>query len=198
MAEPVLVGGEAYQIPLIGEVKNNKGEPYLWLVECFNHSNDNLDPLELCIAKTWGCQITDPSLGHVFDETTWEVLIGEKVFGQDLPPRWVIAVSRDQLILIDRQKWASSRMIRFDLDILFGENDPDALLATVTLLHKEHTCPNGGVTPYLDDLDENSHKHAHEVSDDLKYALRKSIELIGNEAIYWNKTIGRGVFKGKN
>ena len=197
MAEPVLVGGEAYQIPLIGEVKNNKGEPYLWLVECFNHSNDNLDPLELCIAKTWGCQITDPSLGHVFDEITWEVLIGEKVFGQDLPPRWVIAVSRDQLILIDRQKWASSRIIRFDLDILFGENDPDALLATVTLLHKEHTCPNGGVTPYLDDLDENSHKHAHEVSDDLKYALRKSIELIGNEAIYWNKTNGRGVFKGK-
>lgn len=197
MAEPVLVGGEAYQIPLIGEVKNNKGEPYLWLVECFNHSNDNLDPLELCIANTWGCQISDPSLGLVFDEKTWEVLIGEKIFGQNLPPRWIIVVSRDQLILIDRQKWVSSRMIRFDLDILFGENDPNSLLATVTLLHKEHTCPNGGGTPYLDDLDDNSHKHAYEVSDDLKYALRKSIELIGNETIFWRKTRNKGIFKGK-
>ncbi len=197
MTEPVLVGGEAYQIPLIGEVKNNKGEPHLWLVECFNPNDEEADPLELFISNTWGGQISDPSLGYVFDSETWEVLIGERIFAQDLPPRWVIVVSRDQLILIDRQKWAASRMIRFDLDVLFGEYNPDALLASVTLLHKEHTCPNNGGTSYLDDLDENSHKHAYEVSDELKYALRKSIELIGNEAIYWRKSRNEGIFKGK-
>ena len=197
MTEPVLVGGEAYQIPLIGEVKNNKGEPYLWLVECFNPNDEEADPLELFISNTWGGQISDPSLGYVFDSETWEVLIGERIFGQDLPPRWVIVVSRDQLILIDRQKWAASRMIRFDLEVLFGEYNPEALLASVTLLHKEHTCPNNGGTSYLDDLDENSHKHAYEVSDELKYALRKSIELIGNEAIYWRKSRNEGIFKGK-
>ena len=88
-------------------------------------------------------------------------------------------------------------MLRFDLDILFSEYNPDALLAAVTLLHKDHTCPDDGGTPYLDDLDENSHKHAHEISDDLKYALRKSIELIGNETIYWRKTRNEAIFKGK-
>jgi hypothetical protein len=35
-AEPVLIGGEAYQIPLLAEVNNAKGEPWLWVVECFN------------------------------------------------------------------------------------------------------------------------------------------------------------------
>ena len=113
-------------------------------MECFNPNDEEADPLELFISNTWGGQISDPSLGYVFDSETWEVLIGERIFGQDLPPRWVIVVSRDQLILIDRQKWAASRMIRFDLDVLFGEYNPDALLASVTLLHKEHTCPNNG------------------------------------------------------
>ena len=28
---------------------------------------------------------------------TWEELISGRVFGQEIPPRWVLAVSRDQL-----------------------------------------------------------------------------------------------------
>jgi hypothetical protein len=202
-AEPVLIGGEPYQIPLLGEVSNAKGEPWLWVVECLNASDEPADPLELTIATSWGCQIDDPALGAVlpgaegWGSETWEELISERVFGQEIPPRWVLAVSRDQLLLIDRQKWAASRLLRFELDTLLGENNPDALLAAATLLHREHTCPTGGGTPLLDELDENSHKHAYEVSGDLKYALRKSIELLGNEAIHWRKEQREGVFKGK-
>ena len=186
-AEPVLIGGEAYQVPLLGEVSNAKREPWLWVVECFNPSDEPADPLELTIATSWACQINDPSLGLVLEGETWEELISERVFGQEIPPRWVLAVSRDQLLLIDRQKWAASRLLRFELDTLLGENNPDAVLAAATLLHREHTCPTGGGTPLLDELDENSHKHAYEVSGDLKYALRRSIELLGNEAIHWLK-----------
>ncbi len=201
--EPVLIGGEAYQIPLLGEVNNAKGEPWLWVVECFNPSDEPADPLELTIATGWACQIEDPSLGTVLTDAggqgseSWEELISERIFAQDIPPRWVLAVSRDQLLLIDRQKWAASRLLRFELDTLLGENNPDAVLAAATLLHREHTCPTGGGTPLLDELDENSHKHAYEVSGDLKYALRKSIELLGNEAIHWRRSKGEGVFKGK-
>ncbi len=38
---------------------------------------------------------------------TWEELISERVFGQEIPLRWILAVSSDQLLLIDRQKWAA-------------------------------------------------------------------------------------------
>ena len=195
--EPVLIGGEAYQVPLLAEVSNAKGEPWLWVVECFNPSDEPTDPLELTIATSWACQIHDPSLGKVLEGETWETLISERIFGQEIPPRWLLAVSRDQLLLIDRQKWAASRLLRFELDTLLGDINADALLAAATLLHREHTCPSGGGTPYLDELDENSHKHAYEVSGDLKYALRKSIELLGNEAIHWRRSRNEGVFKGK-
>jgi hypothetical protein len=125
---------------------------------------------------------------------TWEQLISERIFGQAIPPRWVLAVSRDQLLLIDRQKWAASRLLRFEPNPLLGETNPDASLAAATLLHCEHTCPSGGGTPLLDELDENSHKHAYEVSGDLKYALRRSIELLGNEVVHWIKGKKKGVF----
>lgn len=196
-AEPVFVGGEPYQVPLLAEVTNTKGEPWLWAVECFNPSEEPTDPLELTIATSWACQIDNPALGLVLEGETWEELISERIFGQEIPPRWVLAVSRDQLLLIDRQKWAASRLLRFELDVLLGDNNPDAVLAAATLLHREHTCPTGGGTPLLDELDENSHKHAYEVSSDLKYALRRSIELLGNEAIHWRRSKGEGVFKGK-
>jgi hypothetical protein len=129
-AEPVLIGGEAYQIPLLGEVSNAKGEPWLWVVECFNPSDEPADPLELTIATNWACQIGDPSLGTVLTDgdgqgsETWEELISERIFGQEIPPRWVLAVSRDQLLLIDRQKWAASRLLRFELDTLLGRHQP--------------------------------------------------------------------------
>jgi hypothetical protein len=43
-AEPVLIGGEAYQVPLLGKVSNAKGDPWLWVVECFNPSDKPADP----------------------------------------------------------------------------------------------------------------------------------------------------------
>jgi len=52
------------------------------------------------------------------------------------------------------------------------------------LLHRESVCPAEGLS-LLDTLDENSHKHAFSVSEDLKYALREAIELLGNEAVYY-------------
>ncbi|TGG96238.1 MAG: class I SAM-dependent DNA methyltransferase [Aphanocapsa feldmannii 277cV] len=195
-AEPVFVRGETYQVPLLAEERNARGEPLLWAVECFNPSDEATDPLALAIATTWGCQIHDPSLGMVLPDDSWETLISERVFGQETPPRWLLAVSRDQLLLIDRQKWAASRLLRFHLDTVLGENNPDALLAAATLLHRQHTCPPEGGTALLDELDENSHNHAYAVSSDLKYALRRSIELLGNEAIAWLKQQREAVYRG--
>ena len=43
-------------------------------------------------------------------------------------------------------------------------------------------CPADQVS-LLDRLDENSHKHAFAVSEDLKYSAREAVELLGNEAV---------------
>jgi len=52
--------------------------------------------------------------------------------------------------------------------------------------------------PLLDNLDENSHKHAFSVSEDLKYALRESIELLGNETTQYLIKHGKVNYTGKN
>ncbi|EBV0129359.1 class I SAM-dependent DNA methyltransferase, partial [Salmonella enterica subsp. enterica serovar Derby] len=87
-----------------------------------------------------------------------------------------------QLLLLDRTKWAQNRLLRFDFEEILSRRETDTLKATSVLLHKDSLLPGSGA-PYLDSLDDNSHKHAFGVSEDLKYALRESIELLGNEAM---------------
>ena len=63
--------------------------------------------------------------------------------------------------------------------------------AMSVLLHKDSLCPDDGKV-LLDELDEQSQKNASGVSQDLKYALRECIELLGNEVLYDMKTrLGR-------
>ncbi|MBK7660138.1 MAG: hypothetical protein IPJ28_13795 [Betaproteobacteria bacterium] len=51
---------------------------------------------------------------------------------------------------------------------------------------------------YCDTLDDSSHKHAFEVSTDLKYALRECIEIIGNEAIRYKREVAKGKVFDRN
>lgn len=44
---------------------------------------------------------------------------------------------------------------------------------------------------------EDSHRHAYEVSSDLKYSFRTSIELLGNEVIKWRQSRGEDIFNGE-
>jgi hypothetical protein len=105
-----------------------------------------------------------------------------------------MVVGFEQIVLIDRHKWGSSRLLRFDLDKIFDENDGESYLATAMLLHRDHLCPLEG-TAWLDTLDENSHRHTYGVSESLKFALREAIELLGNEAVwYWGEVKKKRVY----
>ncbi|HGY0450984.1 TPA: hypothetical protein ACNUGO_004695, partial [Salmonella enterica subsp. enterica serovar Derby] len=95
---------------------------------------------------------------------------------------FVLLLGNRQLLLLDRTKWAQNRLLRFDFEEILSRRETDTLKATSVLLHKDSLLPGSGA-PYLDSLDDNSHKHAFGVSEDLKYALRESIELLGNEAM---------------
>ena len=174
-------------LPIIAEVNRNNNSPQLWIIEGFNNSSDPCDvlSLELQIEQYQGLEDIE---GEKLQDLTLEKLLTDYIFAQNNPPRWVILISIDQLILVDRHKWNASRLLRFDLAQLLEERDKDSLLAVATLLHREHTCPADG-TALLDTLDENSHRHTYSVSEDLKYALREAIELLGNEAVYYKKTV---------
>jgi hypothetical protein len=173
----VKVLDEDYLLPIAVEVTRSNGTPLLWVVEGVN-LGDNLGILANSV------QFPDGEIGT----DTLEDILNDRIFTIAEPPRWVILMSVDSIALIDRAKWNSSRLLRFDLGELFRENDPNALLAAATLLHREHTCPSEG-TALLDRLDENSHKHTYSVSADLKFALREAIELLGNEVLHYRRYV---------
>lgn len=112
---------------------------------------------------------------------TWADLLGDAVFGADQPPRYVLLLGLDEWLLLDRYKWPNNRALRFNWPDILDRKDADTLKACAALLHQDSLAPGEG-NSLLESLDENAHKHAFGVSEDLKYALREAIELLGNEA----------------
>lgn len=169
---------EDLEIPVLSVVPNNEG-PKLWVLGALDTEKEGVDPLLLELKKDQF--IGEGPHADSLRNTSWYELINDVVFKQDEPPRWVLLLSDRQCILIDRYKWLQNRLLRFDLDEILGRKDDITLKATAALLHQQSLVPEQG-SSLLDNLDENSHKHAFGVSEDLKYALREAIELLGNEA----------------
>ncbi|MDF1637671.1 hypothetical protein [Alcanivorax jadensis] len=155
----------------------------LWVLGALDQNNEGEDPLSLTLHTS---QFVGPGPHHdKLKGSDWYSILNEVVFRQnphnENPPRWVLLISDRQGILIDRYKWSQNRMLRFDWEEILGRRDDKTIKATAVLLHRDSLAPREGQSR-LDSLDENSHKHAFAVSDDLKYALRQAIEQLGNEA----------------
>lgn len=112
---------------------------------------------------------------------TWATMLSDAVFGADNPPRYVLLVGLDEWLLLDRYKWPNNRALRFNWADILDRKDADTLRACAALLHQDCLAPGEG-SSLLERLDSNAHKHAFGVSEDLKYALREAIEILGNEA----------------
>lgn len=195
------------ELPLLGELRTAQGEPLLWILEAqaLNEGDEfDADPLSLAIhpaqLSSLGATPVPKRLTDA-DAPDWQKLLSTAVFTQARPPRWVLLAGPFQWLLLDRAKFAQHRLLRFDWVELFTRREAETLKAVAVLLHRESLFDAQGQS-LLDTLDENAHKHAYGVSEDLKYALRECIELLGNEAarqlIEQAREKGKGIFTGKD
>jgi len=197
--------GNDLELPLLAELRDNHGQPLLWVIEALADDEQDADPLSMGIHRQQLLSINDTpvpkNLERKNQDNHWQHWLGSKVFSQTNPPRWVLLCSARQWLLIDRAKFAQARLLRFDWLELFTRRETDTLKAVAILLHKTSLLGDQGQA-LLDTLDENAHKHAYGVSEDLKYALRESIELLGNETarqLIEQARAGKvGIFSGKN
>jgi hypothetical protein len=166
---------DGFQVPLLAKVNKSDGLPYLYIVESF--CEDECDILTTTLKKE---QLNE--LDSYNSELNFDSIITSHIFTQNFPPRWLIIMNTYQIILIERLKWAQKRYLRFDLKDIIERKEDNTLKAFCVLLHKSTIAPTDGLS-LLDTLDENSHKHAFGVTEDLKYSLRSAVELLGNEAI---------------
>jgi len=177
------------------------GNPFLWVLDAPFPMGDEdaADPLD-----------TPPLVEQVFAHVdsavrpksrerrgraaTWREILDERIFRLDGSPRWVLFLSGTEALLIERRKWPQGRYLRFDLGELFGRKHASALRAMAGLLHRDVLAPESGLCLH-DTLDENSHKHAYAVSGDLKHGVRRAVELLANEAVYYRREVQKqGVF----
>lgn len=185
---------DSLSVPVYLEMTKSNGAPLLWallsaskepdagIMESFVFNADDVD---------------DDAAGTLYKgilgEMPNEDLVTKILFGSAESPRFVLLIGMNQIALIDRNKWNEKRYLQFELEEIFSRLENTTLQAMAVLLHKDSLCPDDGKV-LLDELDEQSQKNASGVSQDLKYALRESIELLGNEVLYDMRTrLGRNL-----
>lgn len=172
--------------------------PKLLIIPAYQPGREEDDPLDHKLIAAHYCGLEIPK---AFEKLTWLEIISEALFGTDQPPRFVILVGFKEWLLLDRYKWPNNRLLRFDWTEILDRKETYTLQAAAALLHHDTLTPNQGAS-LLDGLDENAHKHAFGVSEDLKYALREAIELLGNEAVQQLRqkaqTNKQGFYTGKD
>ena len=174
------------EVPVLSAAGGKAGAPALLVLGAYDPEAEGEDPLGL---KPHPLQFHgEAPPPEALLRETWDEVVTRRIFGQDHPPRWLLVLSFSRVLLIERGKWTHNRLLRFDLDEILGRREDATLKAAAALLHRDCLLPPEGQS-LLDSLDENSHKHAFAVSEDLKYALRESIELIGNEAIRYLREV---------
>lgn len=180
-----LVDGRA--LPLLAAMDRPDGAPQVWILAATTPADAEGDLLARPILL--------PGDDPAADVPTDTARLQERVtgiFGLEHPPRFLVVAGETEWLLLDRGKWPEQRLLRFDLIDILDHREAATLRAVAALLHKDSLAP-GASTSLLDRLDENAHKHAFGVSEDLKGALRACIEKLGNEALRWHRAQHPGV-----
>ncbi|WP_298727887.1 Eco57I restriction-modification methylase domain-containing protein [Pseudomonas sp. ESBL2] len=174
------------ELPVLATYRDAKHQPLLVIAAAIAGVDDEeLGSLQL------KPQAADSQSKSRQADSDWEDALSRRLFADDHPPRWVLLIHHEEWLLIERSKWGRKALLSFKLPDLFGPRDDKLLRALAALAGSQSVLPAEGGVALLDSLDDNSHKHAFEVSTDLKYALRECIELIANEAIWYKRTVAK-------
>lgn len=196
--QEIVEDAEGNSLPLLVRVYDARNEDALWVVEAIQPAGEDFKtgPLGLPIVPEQVLAGAGPDAERTIDE-----VITKGIFNLDGAPRYVIVLSLSEAVLVDRFKWGQSRVLRFNLETIFTRKEPSTLSVTAAILHRASIVPMAGRS-LLEEIEEESHRHAYGVSSALKAALREAIELLGNEAarLIADKRRGRreAIFEGEN
>jgi len=129
-------------VPVYMEVQKANGSPLLWVLLCHANEKDS----NLLQGYSFDSAAFDDDPPHIpqITETNNEELISKIFFSLNEPPRWLLLIGINSVVLIDRNKWNEKRYLLFDLDEIFSRREESTLQAVAVLLHNESLCPNDG------------------------------------------------------
>jgi hypothetical protein len=106
-------------------------------------------------------------------------------------PHYIMVLGGNIVYLIEVEKWFRGSYLSFDIEELFFESTlgkRQYYSLFYLLLSKEMLSPDSELV-LMDQLDEDSHKSAYEVTKDLKEGIINAVELLANESLYFQKDI---------
>jgi hypothetical protein len=119
------------------------------------------------------------------------------LFEPHLRPKYILLLAGNIVYLLEQEKWFRGSYLVFDLEELFTEatanRNANYYALIYFLLSKESLTPESNMV-LLDQLDEDSHKSAYEVTKDLKEGIIHAVEALANEALYFQKNVLQEVF----
>lgn len=168
-------------VPTLARVFDGDGHDRLWIIEAPVPGKDDeaIDPLSLTFSSE---QQSASGSNEIDTRSPIETQISTGIFNLETPPRFVIVASPSQLVLVDRNKWASRAVLRFDLQEIFSRTDKPTFQAMACFLAREARVPRTGI-PLAERLEEEAQRHANAVTSSLKKTVREAIEILGNEVL---------------
>ena len=105
-------------------------------------------------------------------------------------PHYIMLLAGNKIFLIEVEKWFRGSYLLLDVEELFTEATVERKYYTLfyLLLAKETLAPDSDMV-LMDQLDEDSHKSAYEVTKDLKEGIIHAVEALANEALYYRKEV---------
>ncbi|RTY87425.1 Eco57I restriction-modification methylase domain-containing protein [Flavobacterium sp. RSP15] len=107
-------------------------------------------------------------------------------------PKYIMLLAGNIVFLLEQEKWFRGSYLEIDLEELFTEatanRNANNYALFYFLLGKETLAPDSNMV-LLDQLDEDSHKSAYEVTKDLKTGIINAVEALANEAIWYHNNI---------
>ena len=127
------------EVPILCADGVSSGTPRLLALGAFDATGEGEDPLSL---KPHALQFHGeaPPPEAVLNET-WETIVTRRLFAQTNPPRWILILSCNSVLLLERGKWTHNRLLRFDFDDILSLREDATLKATAALLHRESLQP---------------------------------------------------------
>ena len=105
-------------------------------------------------------------------------------------PRYILLLAGNKVFLLEQEKWFRGAYLEFDIEEFFAlvQAKRDYYNLFFLLLAKETLAPSSNPI-LLEQLDEDNHKSAYEVTKDLKIGVIQAVEALANEAIRYKREV---------
>jgi hypothetical protein len=175
-------------IPILGRLVHGPQTPVILLEGGFAAEDTGLLGQPVSVLGPLSAAARRDGLEAPKDLTLEDAILA--LFAWPSPPRWIVVLGGSEILLAERSRFGRGKWLRFDLPTILRRRGGDALRVSAGLLARQLLAP-GAARPLHDALFEASHQHAVGVSASLKYAAREAVELLGNEAVYYVRTVSK-------